>query len=83
MDGNGADLKSMLEALVRSFVSQPERVSVAESQRAGTVILELRVEPSDLGKVIGREGRTARALRALLALAGEKTNLRVQLQIEE
>ena len=73
--------KEMVETLVRSFVDHPEEVSVSQVRKADATVLELRVNPGDLGKVIGRQGRTARALRALVSVAGEKLDRRIHLQI--
>jgi len=64
-------------------VDNPEDVSVAEVEGEQTTVLELRVRNEDLGKVIGRQGRTARAIRTLLAAAGMKVNKRFVLEILE
>jgi predicted RNA-binding protein YlqC (UPF0109 family) len=78
-EGRGAG--EMVEVLVRAFVSNPDIVVVSQVQKTDSTVLELRVDPQDLGKVIGRQGRTARALRALVSLAGEKLGRRHHLQI--
>lgn len=62
-------MKQLVEFLARSLVDHPEQVKVDELQRNQATVLELRVAPEDLGKVIGRQGRTARAIRTLLATA--------------
>lgn len=74
-------IQTMVETLVRAFVDRPEEVTVNSAQRPDAAILELTVAPSDMGKVIGRQGRTARALRTLVSLAAEKLNCRCHLQI--
>ena len=83
MVSEGAGVREMLETLVRGFVDDPDSVEVNEVQKSQATVLELRVSPRDLGKVIGREGRTARALRSLLAAAGDKLQRRYILQILE
>jgi len=83
MASEGTGVKGMLETLVKGFVDDPGAVEVNEVQKSQTTVLELKVSPRDLGKVIGREGRTARALRCLIAAAGEKLQRRYILQILE
>ena len=73
----------MVETLVKAFVGHPEAVEVSGGPRSNTVVFELKVDSQDLGKVIGRQGRTARALRTLVGLAGEKVGKRTLLQILE
>jgi predicted RNA-binding protein YlqC (UPF0109 family) len=74
-------VREMLETLVRAFVSDPQSVEVAQVRKSDSIVLELKVDAQDLGKVIGRQGRTARALRSLVSLAGEKVGKRHHLQI--
>jgi len=81
MSDGRSGVKEMVEALVKAFVDHPEEVSVSQIRKADATVLELRVNPEDLGKVIGRQGRTARALRALVSVAGEKLDRRIHLQI--
>jgi len=83
MTSGRSSVKGMLETLVKVFVDHPEAVEVSEVEKTQVTVLTLRVAPEDLGKVIGREGRTARALRALLSVAGEKVCRRYLLQILE
>ncbi len=72
-----------LEELVRTLVDYPDEVEVWEVPEGRTVRLELAVDPEDLGKVIGRLGRTARALRSLLDVRGEQDGARYELKILE
>lgn len=76
-------LKDMIEEIARSLVDSPDEVEVSEVQGEQTTVLELRVAPDDLGKVIGKQGRTARAMRTLLAAAGMKHRKRAVLEILE
>ena len=76
-------LRLMIEDIARSLVDHPESVEVSEVQGEQTTVLELRVAPDDLGKVIGKQGRTARAMRTLLAAAGMKHQKRTVLEILE
>lgn len=76
-------LKELVEGIVKKLVDNPADVSVTQvSGESGTVI-ELRVASEDLGKVIGREGRTARSIRTLLQVAAVKEGVRVSLEILE
>jgi uncharacterized protein len=74
---------NMVQVLVRAMVEHPEDVVVTQGQRTSGMVIELQVDPGDLGKVIGRQGRTARALRTLVTVAGEKLGKRAMLQILE
>ncbi len=76
-------MKDLLEEIAKALVDNPEDVSVAEVEGEQTTVLELRVNNEDLGKVIGRQGRTARAIRTLLAAAGMKVHKRFVLEILE
>jgi len=76
-------LREMIEEVARALVDQPDAVQVIEVQGEQTTVLELRVAPDDLGKVIGKQGRTARAMRTLLAAAGMKHQKRAVLEILE
>jgi len=76
-------MKDLLVEIAKALVDNPEDVSVAEVEGEQTTVLELRVRNEDLGKVIGRQGRTARAIRTLLAAAGMKIHKRFVLEILE
>jgi predicted RNA-binding protein YlqC (UPF0109 family) len=78
-----ADLKGLIEAVARALADQPEAVSVRESERRGATVYELQVASGDLGRVIGRQGRTAAALRTLLSTAAEEDDKRVSLDIRD
>ena len=74
-------MKELVEFLAKSLVDDASAVVVHTHDREGTTVLELEVAPADLGKVIGRQGRTARAIRTVLAAAGQKTRRRYILDI--
>jgi predicted RNA-binding protein YlqC (UPF0109 family) len=74
-------MKQLIEFLAKSLVDEPDAVQVREVEREGTTVLELRVAQGDLGKVIGRQGRTARAMRTLLANATSRERRRYTLDI--
>jgi predicted RNA-binding protein YlqC (UPF0109 family) len=76
-------MKDLLEGIAKALVDHPEDVAVKEVEGEQTTVLELRVRTEDLGKVIGRQGRTARAIRTLLAAAGMKVQKRFVLEILE
>ena len=71
----------LIELVAKSLVDDPDAVRIRSVEREGTTVLELEVAPADLGKVIGRQGRTVRALRTLLTAAGQKTRRRYTLDI--
>jgi len=74
-------MKDLVEFLAKSLVDNPDDVQIHTFEREQATVIELEVAPADLGKVIGRQGRTARAIRALLAAAGQKTRRRYILDI--
>ena len=77
------DLKGLVETIARALADQPDAVRVAESERRGMTVIELQVAPGDLGRVIGRQGRTAAAVRTLLATAAEAEGKRATLDIRD
>jgi predicted RNA-binding protein YlqC (UPF0109 family) len=76
-------MKELLELIAKALVDYPEQVQVTEVEGEQTTVLELRVAPEDLGKVIGKQGRTARSIRALLGSAGMKLKKRIVFEIIE
>ena len=81
----GGDLKVLIEEIAKALVDDPSQVSVQvvdDTEGEGT-LLELRVAPTDVGKVIGKQGRTARSMRTLLSAAGMKLHKRYSLDIVE
>jgi len=76
-------MKELLELIVRSLVDHPDDVVVTEVEAEQSAVLELRVAQDDLGKVIGKQGRTARSIRTVLGAAGRKLRKRVVFEIIE
>jgi predicted RNA-binding protein YlqC (UPF0109 family) len=74
-------MEELLEYLAKSLVDRPEDVRVVRARRDDTVVLELHVAPDDIGKVIGRQGRIARALRTLVRASAGHQNERAVLEI--
>ncbi len=73
--------KQFLETIVKTIVSKPEAVQVERTVDEMGVLLTLKIDPSDMGYVIGRKGQTAQAIRTLLKIIGAKNNARVNLKI--
>jgi hypothetical protein len=76
-------MKELIEIIAKALVDYPEQVEVREVEGQATTVLELRVAQPDLGKVIGKKGRTARAIRTILSAAGMKLKKRFVLEILE
>ncbi len=77
------ELKALIELMAKALVDKPDAVSVRETDGEKTTIIELRVAQEDLGKVIGKQGRTARSMRTILNAAGTKLGKRCVLEILE
>ncbi len=76
-------MKELVEAIAKALVDNPDQVQVHAIEGEQVTVLELRVHPSDLGKVIGRQGRTAKSMRTILGAAGMKLKKRLMLEILE
>ena len=76
-------MKDLLNFIVTSLVTKPEVVSIDEQTEEGTVNLNLTVDPSDMGIIIGKSGQTIRAIRKLLTVRAIAENVRVNLQLVE
>jgi predicted RNA-binding protein YlqC (UPF0109 family) len=76
-------MKDLIKYIAQALVDKPEEVSVAEVEGNQTSVLELKVAKEDLGKVIGKQGRTARAMRTILSAASAKVKKRTVLEIIE
>jgi len=76
-------MKDLITYVAKALVDNPEAVEVSEVEREQTSVIELKVAKSDLGKVIGKQGRTARAMRTILSAASTKIRKRAVLEIIE
>ncbi len=76
-------MKDLIKKIVQSLVDNPEQVEIYEIKGSNTSVFELKVAKEDIGKVIGKQGRTARAVRTILDAASAKTKKRVILEIIE
>ena len=77
------DLKGLVEVVARALADEPNAVRVGQSERRGMTVIELQVAPGDLGRVIGRNGRTAAAVRTLLSAAAEAEGKRATFDIRD
>ncbi len=77
------DMRALVESMARALVDAPDEVSVDAYEEEGVTVMELRVAPEDVGRVIGKQGRTARAMRAILGAAGSKLDRHFSLEILE
>lgn len=76
-------MKELIEYIVDKLVDHPDAVEVTEREEGDTIIVELRVAKEDLGKVIGKQGRTAKAMRSILSASAGKLEKRSRLEILE
>ena len=74
-------MKEMLEMLVRDLVDNPDKIEITEKEEGKSTTLELKVDPSDMGKVIGRQGKIAKAIRVLMKAYAVKENKRIDVEI--
>ncbi len=82
-DGASSPVKALVEVIAQALADKPSAVRVDEHDRRGTTVVELSMAPGDIGKVIGRQGRTAAALRTLVGLAAERHGTRATLDIRD
>ena len=75
-------MKDLLYYIVNALVDHPEAIVIKEVQKENELILELTLDPSDMGKVIGRQGRIAKAIRTLVKTAAIRENIRVNVDIK-
>jgi predicted RNA-binding protein YlqC (UPF0109 family) len=78
-----ADVRTLVEQVVKMLVDEPSEVFVDENRRGGTLEIDVEVAQKDIGKIIGKQGRTIRALRTLADAAAGKQNLRCSLELIE
>ena len=74
-------MKELVEVIAKSLVDNPEEVVVSEKEDSKSIVVELRVAPSDMGKVIGKQGRIAKAIRAVVKAAASKIDKKVIVDI--
>ena len=75
-------MKGLLEVIAKSLVDNPDEVVVTEKETEKGLVLELKVAPSDMGKVIGKQGRIAKAIRSVVKAAASRENKQVRVEIE-
>lgn len=75
-------MKGLLEVIAKSLVDNPDEVVVTEKETEKGIVLELKVAPSDMGKVIGKQGRIAKAIRSVVKAAASRENKQVSVEIE-
>lgn len=78
-----SSLKGLIEELVKAIVDKPEEVKISEVEGESTSVLELKVAKEDIGKIIGKEGKTAKAMRTILSAASQKIRKKAHLEIIE
>ena len=76
-------MRDVIEMIVKALVDDSEKVDIREVEQRGATLIEVRVAPNDVGKIIGKQGRTIRALRSLARIGGSKKNRRYLLEIVE
>jgi predicted RNA-binding protein YlqC (UPF0109 family) len=76
-------MKELVQYLAKSLVNNPDAVEVKEAEGNAALVLELRVAKEDLGRIIGKQGRTAKSIRTIINAAASRTNRRVVLEIIE
>jgi predicted RNA-binding protein YlqC (UPF0109 family) len=74
-------VRDAIETVAKALSDSPQRVSVTETEHQGTTLIEVSVAPPDVGKLIGRQGRTIQAMRTLASIAGERTGKKVSLEV--
>ena len=75
-------MRELVEVIAKALVEHPEEVSVTETEKNGEIIVELKVAPSDMGKVIGKQGRIAKAIRSVVKAAASKEEKKVTVEIQ-
>ncbi len=75
-------MKKLVEVIAKSLVDSPDEVVVTEVEKENSVVIELKVAPSDMGKVIGKQGRIAKAIRSVVKAAASKEDKKVIVEIQ-
>ena len=76
------DMKKLVEVIAKSLVDSPDEVVVTEVEKENSVVIELKVAPADMGKVIGKQGRIAKAIRSVVKAAASKEDKKVIVEIQ-
>ncbi len=75
-------MRELVEVMAKALVEHPEEVTVTETEKDGEIVIELKVAPSDMGKVIGKQGRIAKAIRSVVKAAASKEEKKVVVEIQ-
>ena len=75
-------MKELVEVIVKALVDNPDEVVVTESEKEEEIVIELKVDPTDMGKVIGKQGRIAKAIRSVVKAASSKMDKKVIVEIQ-
>lgn len=76
-------LRDVVETVARALADAPQKVAVTEAEHRGTTLIEVVVAPPDVGKLIGRQGRTIQAMRTIASIAGERVGKKVTLEVRD
>jgi predicted RNA-binding protein YlqC (UPF0109 family) len=76
-------VRDVIETVAKALADSPQRVSVTETEHGGTTLVEVAVAPPDVGKLIGRQGRTIQAMRTIASIAGERLGKKVTLEVRD
>ena len=76
-------VRDVIETVARALADSPDRVTVTETEKGGATVIEVTAAPSDVGKMIGRQGRTIGAMRTLAAMTGERAGKKVTLEVRD
>lgn len=76
-------VRDVIETIAKALADSPQRVAVTETDHRGTTLVEVTVAPPDVGKLIGRQGRTIQAMRTIASIAGERLGKRVTLEVRD
>ena len=76
-------VRDVIETVAKALADAPQRVAVTETEHGGTTLVEVPLAPPDVGKLIGRQGRTIQAMRTIAAIAGERLGKRVTLEVRD
>jgi len=76
-------VRDVIETVAKALADAPQRVAVTETEHGGTTLVEVTAAPPDVGKLIGRQGRTIQAMRTLAAVTGERLGMKVRLEVRD